>query len=367
VSQLRDDDGGVRGAHRDAGQRRAAAAPAVDIVLVNRNSGECLRECLTSIARADADGFALRSIIVVDDASTDGSVTGIDWYQLPIRVIRNKEHRGYGASCNLAAKLGDSELLLFLNTDTKVSTGALKGAVSYLTREEHHDVGVVGVKLLDEAGKVSRSCSRFPTLWTMIASVCAFDRLPLCQKLSVMMREWNHLETRVVDQVIGAFMMIRRAVFDQLGGYDERFFVYMEDLDLSVRMRAAGYRSVYLSTSYAIHQGGGTARKAWSESLFFNRRSRIQYALKHFGPGGGFLVALVTAGLEPIARGVRALCVFQRGELVATWNAYCRLWCWLVERVVQRGSAGDWWQACSKATITLVRAGGTSRSSRKAR
>jgi len=140
------------------------------------------------------------------------------------------------------------------------------------------------------------------------------------------MREWNHLESRSVDQVIGAFLLIDRGLFVDLGGYDERFLVYYEDVDLSLRARAKGFCSMYLSTTYAYHVGGGTARKYWAESLFLNRRSRIQYARKHFGAGAVIALTIATLFVEPIVRTINSIALRSRAELCANWQATRRLW-----------------------------------------
>ena len=98
--------------------------------------------------------------------------------------------------------------------------------------------------------------------------------------------EWAHDETREVDQVMGAFFFVRRSVFEALGGFDERFFVYFEDMDFAVRARERGWRSVYLATAQAFHRGQGTTERAVPRRMFYFARSRILYARKHFGTLG---------------------------------------------------------------------------------
>jgi len=301
-------------------------AASLEIVIVNRNSGLQLFECLSSISAADKTGIELRQVCVVDDASTDDSLREITLMSLPLKILRNDVHTGYGASCNRGAAESDAKYILFLNTDTVLHPSSLIVPIRYLEQSGHSTVGIVGVQLLDDRGAVSRSCSRFPTFGRMLAIVLGLDRVLPSIFPRHQMAEWDHLETREVDQVIGAFMLVRRTVFEQLGGYDERFFVYMEDLDFSLRMRELGYRSVYLSTATAFHGGGGTSRRVKAESLFFLLRSRFQYAVKHFGKPRGLVILLATLGVEPVSRLV--LTVWRRSwdDAWATLKAYARLW-----------------------------------------
>lgn len=301
-------------------------ATPLDIILVNRNSGRHLCECLASIADADKTGITLYRVVVVDDVSSDDSLQGIEAVDLPIECIRNQSRTGYGGSCNRGAAGSDADYLLFLNTDARLLRDSLTIPVRYLEDADKADVAIVGVKLLETNGEVSRCCARFPTLRRLFIGIFGLDRLFPPLFLSHQMKEWDHLSIHKVDQVIGAFMLMRRSIFERLGGYDERFFVYMEDLDLSLRVWQLGYRSVYLSTAVAIHEGGGTADRAKAESLFFLLRSRIQYGFKHFGvPRGGLLLA-ATAMLEPITRLVLAACRGSVREMRETLRAYTMLW-----------------------------------------
>jgi N-acetylglucosaminyl-diphospho-decaprenol L-rhamnosyltransferase len=300
--------------------------PSLDIILVNRNSGGDLRECLASVARANKTAFWLRRVCVIDDASTDASATGCGEIPLPLEIVRNPEPVGYGRSCNRGAENSTADYILFLNTDTVLFADSLDLPIRYMQQAEHSGIGIAGIQLLNAKGAITRSCARFPTLGCMISIALGLDRLLPALVPSHQMKEWDHLETREVDQVIGAFMLVRRTLFQQLGGYDERFFVYMEDLDLSLRMRNLGYGSIYLVSARATHKGGSTARKVQAESLFFGVRSRIQYAFKHFGNLRGCIVATFVLLMEPVSRLVWAAGHGSGGELKAVVKAYGRLW-----------------------------------------
>jgi GT2 family glycosyltransferase len=136
----------------------------------------------------------------------------------------------------------------------------------------------------------------------MIGNSVGLDRLIPSVFPPLFVTEWAHDETREVDQVMGAFFFVRRSLFETLSGFDERFFVYFEDLDFAVRARRRGSKSVYLATAQAFHRGQGTTQGATGRRLFYFNRSKILFALKHFGSLGAAAVISATLVLEPLAR-----------------------------------------------------------------
>jgi len=186
-------------------------------------------------------------------------------------------------------------------------------------------VGVVGIQLVEETGEIARSCSRFPTLGVFVAQATGLNRLPPFSAMSTHMSEWAHDSTRDVDHVIGAFYLMRRGLFETLGGFDERFFVYLEDLDLSLRVRQAGYRSVYIADVQAFHAGGGTSRQIKAHRLFYSLRSRLLYGFKHFSPVQAWALVFLTMCLEPLTRTVFSLLSDGWSGVRNTWRAYAML------------------------------------------
>ena len=272
----------------------------VHVVIVNWNSGAQLRECLQSFAAIADDGVATR-VTVVDNASTDASSEGLE-APVPLEVVRNADNRGFGAACNQGAAGSDAEFLLFLNPDTRLMPGNLAEPVRYLHSPDRERVGIVGIQLVDEDGRIARNTARAPTPWSMAGNSVGLDRLMPRLFPPHFVAEWAHDETRTVDQVMGAFFFVRRSLFGALGGFDERFFVYFEDLDLSVRARARGWSSVYLATARAFHRGQGTTEGATARRTFYFCRSRVLYARKHFGALGALAVTLAAFALEPLVR-----------------------------------------------------------------
>jgi N-acetylglucosaminyl-diphospho-decaprenol L-rhamnosyltransferase len=305
--------------------RREMDYPSLHVVIVNWNSGRQLSECLGSFAAVAGDRVAVTRITVVDNASTDGSCDGLA-ASLPLTVIRNGENRGFAAACNQGAAGSEAAFLLFLNPDTRLMAGALERPARFLRADENMAAGIVGIQLLDSGGHVARNTARMPTPWSMLGNSLGLDRLVPSVFPPHFVTEWAHDETRTVDQVMGAFMLVRRTLFETLGGFDERFVVYFEDLDLACRARARGFASVYLATAQAFHRGQGTTESAIGTRTYLFCRSRILFALKWFSTAGAFLVVAATLLLEPFARALKALMSRGSGSLRDVARAYALLW-----------------------------------------
>lgn len=296
----------------------------IDVVIVNWNSGDQVLQCVSSINQSgDSD---LVKIMVVDNGSTDGS----EELLLPlaeVELIQAGRNLGFGKACNLGAGRGSAKYILFLNPDAAIFPSSLRSVISYMERPDKQDVGVCGVQLKDEHGEVSRSCTRFPTVPGFLAHTIGLDHF--FPKLGHFMREWDHTNDRSVDHVIGAFYLIRREIFDQLQGFDERFFVYLEDLDLSRRVKSEGWRIEFLSYIQAFHKGGGTSDQVKARRLFYSQRSKIIYSYKHFGFIGATSVLLSTLLLEPLSRSAISILRGSLSSIKETWVAYGLLLSWL--------------------------------------
>lgn len=300
--------------------------PSLDIIIVNWNSGKQLYECLESFEDAKQDRLRLLRVVVVDNASTDGSVDGLHGLNLPLVVTQNSENRGFAAACNQGAEGSAADYLLFLNPDTQLFENALTVPISFMERPENQHIGIIGIQLVDEEGRISRTCARLPTPGQFYAKMLGLDRLFPRIFPSHFMIEWDHSDSRAVDHVIGAFFLVRRSIFELLNGFDERFFVYLEDLDFSFRAQQMGWSSFYLAEAQAYHKGGGISEQIKAQRLFYSLRSRILYGYKHFSWVAATLLMLGTLLLEPIARIALGIVHVSRSETVETSRAYCMLW-----------------------------------------
>jgi GT2 family glycosyltransferase len=291
----------------------------LDIVIVNWNSGAHLQTCIDSLE-------GQYSIIVVDNASTDASQEFIA-NRVGVSLLQLDHNLGFSKACNLGAQQAQSEFILFLNPDAAVFPSTIETVIAYMQNPANADVGICGVQLFDERGFVAHSCSRFPKPWSLAAQSFGFHRLFPC--FGQFMIEWAHDFTRDVDQVIGAFFMVRRHLFDTLKGFDERFFVYYEEVDFSYRARQAGWRSVYLVDAQAFHAGGGTSNQVKALRLFYSIRSRLLYAQKHFSVASTLLIILTTMLVEPLSRVAFAASRRSWSSCKETLQAYLMLYFWL--------------------------------------
>jgi N-acetylglucosaminyl-diphospho-decaprenol L-rhamnosyltransferase len=295
-------------------------AKTLAVVIVNWNAGDLLRACLVSLNQAALPAGWRLQVIVVDNASHDQSLE-----RLPpladLHVLRQAENLGFGAACNVgAAHAPTADLLLFLNPDTTTPEQTLVHALGVLAQQAPARVGILGVQMRDEQGKPVHSCSRFPQASRFVAQALGFERLwPLSGHL---MREWNHGDSRVVDQVIGAFFLVRREVYNVVGGFDERFFVYYEEVDFSLRAKQAGWLSYYDSAAGVYHEGGGTSKHIKARRLFYALRSRLAYADKHFSVPARGVVWACTWVLEPLTRACQLLLTGRMAELKDLGQAY---------------------------------------------
>lgn len=296
-----------------------------DIIIVNWNSGGQLREAVESIRRFG--GAHVERTIVVDNGSVDGSAAFIR-QAADTCLIELDSNRGFGAACNIGAAEAHSDFLLFLNPDARLVERTVPSLAAAVDDPAHEHVGVFGVQLFMEDGRIQRSCARFPGPGTFVMASLGLDRLASGNSLH--MHDWDHRATRAVDHVIGAFYLIRRSLFTRLGGFDERFFVYLEDLDLSLRVREAGFPSLYLASSVAFHKGGGVSEKVKAQRLFYSLRSRILYAGKHFTPVPAFAVAAVTLGPELLTRALFLAARGAFGEMGDLLRGYRMLWKWAI-------------------------------------
>lgn len=272
----------------------------VDAVVVSYNSRRHLRDCVDPLTRIEG----VRAF-VIDNASTDDAVATIE--DLPVSVIRLEENRGFGAGCNAGWRQGESTFVLFLNPDASIDEPSLTRLVEILDTED--GVGLVGPRILESDGSLAFSQRRFPRLVSTYARALFLHRLfTRASWADELVRDPAAYEAQASpDWVSGACMLVRRSVLEEIGGFDERFFLYCEDKDLCRRIRAAGYDVRYEPGATIRHRGGSSAPRAGLLPVL--ARSRVQYARKHWGRAGASLetagVALNALTHAVVARGGR--------------------------------------------------------------
>ena len=296
----------------------------IDIIIVNWNSGAQLERCLSSIDHFG--GEILAKVVVVDNGSVDGSADRLDGFGFPFQVIKNRENLGFARACNQGARECDSPYLLFLNPDTELFFNSLMIPLAFLGDSANSDTGICGIQLVDEKGQVSRSCAHFPSLKRFIVQAVGLNKLPGLKGTGVHMDDWDHSTRRSIDHVIGAFFFIRRRVFDALKGFDERFFIYFEEVDFSLRARQAGWKIVYLADAQAFHKGGGTSQQVKATRLFYSLRSRLLYGFKHLPRWQVWILFGIMAVVEPLSRSIFSLLRGGIRDVRNTWTGYGMLY-----------------------------------------
>ncbi|OBQ41537.1 MAG: hypothetical protein AN484_20735 [Aphanizomenon flos-aquae WA102] len=300
----------------------------IDIVIVNWNSQDYLRDCILSMSQIPKNiNF---SVIIVDNNSTDTSLENIENtnINLSLTILKNNRNLGFAKACNQGATVNKSEYLLFLNPDTRLCHNSIQEAIEFLANPDNSDIGICGVQLLNNGGSISHSCSRFPSPKCTLATIFGLQYLFPKTFPKQLMLEWDHCNSRTVDQVMGAFFLIRRSLFEELEGFDERFFVYFEEVDLSWRAKLKGWNSYYLSDAQVYHKGGGTTENIRGISLFYYLRSRILYGYKHFGFFTATILLTCTLIIEPCSRIIQSLKIKSKKEFLGVVQAYGYLYLW---------------------------------------
>jgi GT2 family glycosyltransferase len=294
----------------------------IHIVIVNWNTGDYLRHCLQSIALADGDDVNVARVTVIDNASTDGSAADFDDLGLALELVHNRRNIGFAAACNQGAAGSEADYLLFLNPDTRVFPETLAVVTGFMDSEQAARIGICGGQVLDPAEGPAISCARFPTLPVLFGKMT---------RLSVVLPRFfpsHHLtpaETRhsgLVDQVIGAFFLVRRELFIRLDGFDTRYFIYYEEVDFARRALQLGFRSYFLKEARILHSGSISAGQVRDVRLYHSLRSRNAYARRHWPRWQAILLAVLTLGVELPARLTMALLRRSWSDFSATVSAY---------------------------------------------
>jgi N-acetylglucosaminyl-diphospho-decaprenol L-rhamnosyltransferase len=269
----------------------------LSVIIVSYNVRDLLGPCLESIQSglervSPTQPESLSSeIIVIDSCSTDGT-PGLVREQFPlVTLIEPGYNVGYSKGNNIGLKMSQGRYLLLLNPDTKVMTQALSKMVDYM--DAHPQVGALGPQLLNEDGSVQSSRRHFPSLWT------AFFESTWLQPLAPRrLLDWYYLRDRPdaeiahVDWVIGAAIIARREVFEQVGGLDEGFFMYSEELDWQRRIKSAGWEVIYYPEAQIVHYGGKSSDQVVAQTHIRFQSSKIRYFRKYHGGLAAFALRL---------------------------------------------------------------------------
>ncbi len=264
------------------------AKPSVSVIIVSYNTRGFLRRCLESLRQHGSE--LVREIIVIDNASGDGSVEMIEEDFPEVKLVRNPTNVGYAKAVNRGVKLAEGDYFLILNPDIEVLEEAVGELVSFM--EEHRDVGIAGAKLLNPDGSLQMSCRTFYTLPVVLLRRTFLGKIfPNAAVVRRhLMADWDHACDREVDWVIGACLMVRREAYESVGGMDERFFLYFEDVDWCYRMKKHGWKVYYVHSAQMKHHHRRESARLLPDSKllshllstfrFYDKWSSLVYSLK---------------------------------------------------------------------------------------
>jgi len=251
------------------------------VVIVNYNAGDYLRRCVESVLRSTAG--AKVDVLVVDNASADGSVQLAAREHPELRLIENAVNRGLSAAWNQGIAETSAPFVLLLNPDAEVWSGDLGAIVR--TFQDRPGVAVIGPAVRNADGTMYESGRKFPTLPEAVGHAFLGPFLPRNRfTRSYKMTDWDRTTEREVDWVSGSCWALRRAALDEVGMMDESFFLYGEELDLCTRLRAAGWKVLFTPALEVVHEGGVSTGRSRRTHLVHSA-SVYRYFRKHRARG----------------------------------------------------------------------------------
>lgn len=252
----------------------------LSIIIVSWNVADLLAACLDSILSGDTTGV---EIIVVDSASADHTVTVIQQRYPQVRLIAQSENLGFVRCNNIGLREARGRYMLLLNPDTEIIDSALAQMVQYL--DTHPEIGIVGPQTLNTDGTTQSTRRRFPTL-----ALAFFESTWLQPYAPKHMLDRYYVTDQPndgvfeVDWVQGSALMARREVYEQIGGLDEGYIMFSEELDWCRRAKEAGWRAAYLGTAKIIHHGGKSTDQVVARRHIHFQESKLRYFRKFHGP-----------------------------------------------------------------------------------
>jgi GT2 family glycosyltransferase len=275
----------------------------ISIVIVNYNVREFLRGALESIRRSLANGNLTGEIMVVDNASIDGSQEMVRRDFPDVKLYDLPKNIGFGRANNIAMRDAKGDYILVVNPDTILGEDTLGVMIDFM--KSHPECGVSGCKLLNADGSFQVSCRRgFPSPWASFTKLFGlasiFPNSPLFAQYNLTYLPVD--ETYEIDALAGAFMLLSREAFEKTGGFDEDFFMYGEDIDLSYRIKKAGLNVYYVHSTSTVHFKGESTRRSVLNEVKVFYEAMHTFVAKHYGA-------------SPLFNGLLRLGIFLRSTL----------------------------------------------------
>lgn len=268
----------------------------LSIVIVNYNTGKFIVKCLDFIRRNPPHGSF--EIFVVDNNSKDYSVEILKKHYPEVKLIENSSNFGFSYANNQAIVRSRGRYILVLNPDTVVTKGAIDVMIDFM--DKNSDVGVGGAKLLNFDGSIQYSCRRFPTVfYVFFGRQSVFTKFLPYNKISreYLMMDEDYSKNIETDWVFGASMILRREALEEVGIFDEDYFIFVEDTDLCYRMRKKGWKVCYIANAIIYHCLGVTREHFWKTTLLNHNLGMFKFFKKHYNLNL-FIQILLSVGLS---------------------------------------------------------------------
>lgn len=253
----------------------------LSIIIVSWNVRDDLLKCLHSINENKPS--CTYEVIIIDNASTDETADMIKKHFPEIKLIANHDNRGFAAANNQGMKVSQGEYILLLNPDTILHPKSFDILIDFL--ENNKDVGACGPKLLNTDGSIQGSVRHFPSFRGALHRHTAFKFLGIFKSeyKNWVMHDFKNDKQKDVDQIMGAALLVRKSITEQVGLMDERFFMYYEEVDLCYRIKQAGWRIVYIPQAVITHIGGGSSGQITVSKRIMATASLLEFFRKHRG------------------------------------------------------------------------------------
>jgi hypothetical protein len=280
----------------------------VDVIVVCWNDKDKIATALDSVFALSElrNDPAFANVVVSDNGSTDGSREFIgERYHGRVQIVENGANLGFAAACNRAFAATSSEYVFLLNPDAELRDRALAEIVAFM--DAHPGCGIAGSRIYNYDGSVQRSVGEFDTWTGAFLRSSAWGELPLLRRYAngAALRDFNDAREQRVDLAIGAALAIRRAMIEAIGPFDERFFLYHEEVDYAKRAAEAGWETWFVPASEAVHEGMGSARGQYNVEKR-KQSSRRKYWIKHHGHAWYYSLAGALAGRYALYAGILA-------------------------------------------------------------
>jgi GT2 family glycosyltransferase len=255
----------------------------LSVVIVNYNVKNLLKKCLESIFKYQKD--IEFEVIVIDNSSKDHSQEMLQRDFPQIKLIENKRNLGFSRACNQGIKESQGGYILLLNPDTELTPGGFKKMMDFM--DSKPGIGICGPKMMDQKGNIQFSCRSFPSYLTAISSSQSilnriFPDNFLCQKY--LLKEQDRSQIQEVDWVSGSCLLAKREMLEKVGLLDERFYMYVEDVDLCFRAKKSGFSVFYFPPVVVVHHIGKSTQKRKFTMLLEHHRSMYYFYCKHYNP-----------------------------------------------------------------------------------